>query len=282
MEDEVQSGTVHTEATVAEAPSSDAPAAETASPVATASEVSPVSPAAPAAEPAQPSVVQLSAEALQAALGTARAEGQKGDAPVRVRTEGPRQGGRPPGQRREGRPPGGETKGGEGRGAESSAGGPRPAGDRGPRPERGRDDRRGGDGPPRGDRGGDRREGRPGGGRPFELAPDIEIERLISDSLYLDNQAHAVVARMRDMDSGTKSQLRRLYNAVRRAVRAPENERQHHFVMLRARLAYTIARHSLRSLDALERLLLQVTRKNDARGYERFKDLFEAIVAYNE
>ena len=29
-------------------------------------------------------------------------------------------------------------------------------------------------------------------------------------------------------------------------------------------------------------LLLQVTRKNDARGYERFKDLFEAIVAYNE
>ena len=58
--------------------------------------------------------------------------------------------------------------------------------------------------------------------------------------------------------------------------------RQHQFVMLRARLAYTIARHLLRSLDALERLLLQVTRKNDARGYERFKDLFEAIVAYNE
>jgi CRISPR/Cas system CSM-associated protein Csm2 small subunit len=25
-----------------------------------------------------------------------------------------------------------------------------------------------------------------------------------------------------------------------------------------------------------------VTRKNDQRGYERFKDLFEAIVAYNE
>ena len=98
----------------------------------------------------------------------------------------------------------------------------------------------------------------------------------------VDNQAHVVVMRMRDMDSGTKSQLRRLYNAVRRAVRAPESERQHQFVMLRARLAYTIARHSLRSLDALERLLLQVTRKNDARGYERFKDLFEAIVAYNE
>ena len=41
--------------------------------------------------------------------------------------------------------------------------------------------------------------------------------------------------------------------------------------MLRARLAYTIARHSLRSLDSLEKLLLQVTRKNDARGYERFR-----------
>jgi len=104
----------------------------------------------------------------------------------------------------------------------------------------------------------------------------------MSDSLYLDNQAHGIVSRMRDMDTGTKSQLRRLYNAVRRAVRAPENERQHEFVMLRARIAYTIARHSLRSLDQIEKLLLQVTRKNDARGYERFKDLFEAIIAYNE
>ena len=134
-----------------------------------------------------------------------------------------------------------------------------------------------------GSRGEDRRDDRRGGdrGRP-EGPPEIDLEKLISDPLYLDNQAHVVVMRMRDMDSGTKSQLRRLYNAVRRAVRAPESERQHQFVMLRARLAYTIARHSLRSLDALERLLLQVTRKNDARGYERFKDLFEAIVAYNE
>jgi CRISPR type III-A-associated protein Csm2 len=138
----------------------------------------------------------------------------------------------------------------------------------------------------RGDRG---REGRggPGGGRGpgdrrGEGPPEIDIEKLIADSLYLDNQAHVVVSRMRDMDSGTKSQLRRLYNAVRRATRAPESERQHEFVMVRARLAYTIARHSLRSLDALERLLLQVTRKNDTRGYERFRDLFEAIIAYNE
>ena len=128
-----------------------------------------------------------------------------------------------------------------------------------------------------------RRRRRRGGDRGrFEGPPEIDIEKLISDPLYLDNQAHGVVSRMRDMDSGTKSQLRRLYNAVRRAVRAPENERQQQFVMLRARLAYTIARHSLRSLDSLEKLLLQVTRKNDARGYERFRDLFEAIVAYNE
>ncbi len=179
----------------------------------------------------------------------------------------PQGAGRPEGQRQE-----------KGRG-DNRGGGNRPGGgggDRGPRPERG------------GERGGERGErregGRPGfgGGRPFDGPVDIELEKLISDSLYLDNQAHVVVMRMRDMDSGTKSQLRRLYNAVRRAVRAPESERQHQFVMLRARLAYTIARHSLRSLDALERLLLQVTRKNDARGYERFKDLFEAIVAYNE
>jgi CRISPR type III-A-associated protein Csm2 len=178
------------------------------------------------------------------------------------------QGPRPQGQKREDRPPRPDNR----PGGEKREGRPdRPPGDRRPGDDR-RDDRR---------PGGERRD-RPGGGRPFEMAPEIELEKLISDSLYLDNQAHAVVARMRDMDSGTKSQLRRLYNAVRRAVRAPESERQHHFVMLRARLAYTIARHSLRSLDALERLLLQVTRRNDARGYERFKDLFEAIVAYNE
>ena len=142
---------------------------------------------------------------------------------------------------------------------------------------------------PEGERRDDRREGgRPHdrGGRPPERRGDgpldIDLEKLIADSLYLDNQAHSVVSRMRDMDSGTKSQLRRFYNAVRRACRTPEGERQHEFVMLRARLAYTIARHSLRSLDTLERLLLQVTRKNDQRGYERFRDLFEAIVAYNE
>jgi CRISPR type III-A-associated protein Csm2 len=87
---------------------------------------------------------------------------------------------------------------------------------------------------------------------------------------------------MRDMDSGTRSQLRRMYSAIRRACRAPEGDRQHQFVMLRARLAYTIARHQLRSLDVLEKLLLQVTRRNEARSYERFRDLFEAIVAYNE
>lgn len=161
---------------------------------------------------------------------------------------------------RENRPGGGGPRGnerpGEGRG------------DRGPG-DRGREQQRGG--PPRG--AGDRRG---------EGPPEIDLDKLIADSLYLDNQAHVVVSRMRDMDSGTRSQLRRLYNAVRRATRAPESERQHEFVMVRARLAYTIARHSLRSLDALERLLLQVTRKNDTRGYERFRDLFEAIIAYNE
>ncbi|HEX4227515.1 MAG TPA: type III-A CRISPR-associated protein Csm2 [Bryobacteraceae bacterium] len=175
-----------------------------------------------------------------------KTEERRGDRPPRENRPGGGPGGGPPGG---GRGPGGGERGG-------------PRGDRG------------GDRP--GDRGGPRGDRRPEG------PPEIEIDKLIADSLYLDNQAHVVVSRMRDMDSGTKSQLRRLYNAVRRATRAPESERQHEFVMVRARLAYTIARHSLRSLDALERLLLQVTRKNDTRGYERFRDLFEAIIAYNE
>lgn len=170
---------------------------------------------------------------------------------------------------KEARPP---REGGarEMKGPREGGGGGAPRHD-GPRNEGRRDDRRGGGDDRRFDR--DRRP---------EGPPEIDLEKLIGDSLYLDNQAHGVVSRMRDMDSGTKSQLRRLYNAVRRACRAPENERQHEFVMLRARLAYIIARHSLRSLDQIEKLLLQVTRKNDARGYDRFKDLFEAIVAYNE
>jgi len=229
----------------------------------------------PAPEPAAPEAPAPAAAAEAVETPAVTTEAPKQSAP---KPEGRPQGQRPQGQgqpRREDRPPrpdragGGAPQGGERR----EGRGDRPGGDR-PPGNRPHGDRPGGDRGPRGDR--------PGGGRPFEMAPEIELEKLISDSLYLDNQAHAVVARMRDMDSGTKSQLRRLYNAVRRAVRAPETERQHHFVMLRARLAYTIARHSLRSLDALERLLLQVTRRNDARGYERFKDLFEAIVAYNE
>jgi len=159
-----------------------------------------------------------------------------------------------------------QQQGNRNRGNRPPGGGDRPGGDRGDRGDRGR-------GP-----GG----GRPGGDRRPEGPPEIDLDKLISDSLYLDNQAHVVVSRMRDLDSGTRSTLRRLYNAVRRATRTPEKERQHAFVMLRARLAYTIARHGLRSLDQIERLLLQVTRKNEARGYERFRDLFEAIVAYNE
>ena len=171
---------------------------------------------------------------------------------------------RPP---RESGPGGGRGQGGGPRGDNRGGG---PGGDRGRGPGGGGD---------RGPRG----PGGPGGDRPRGDSPaDMDLDKLIADPLYLDNQAHVVVSRMRDMDSGTRSQLRRLYNAVRRATRAVETERQHEFVMVRARLAYTIARHSLRSLDPLERLLLQVTRKNDIKGYERFRDLFEAIIAYNE
>ena len=175
-----------------------------------------------------------------------------------------------------------ERKGGDRPAREGRPSGPGGGGPRGENRGPGGGDRGRGPGGDRGGPGGDRGRGGPPGDRRGEGPPDMDIEKLIADPLYLDNQAHVVVSRMRDMDSGTRSQLRRLYNAVRRAVRAPESERQQQFVMLRARLAYTIARHSLRSLDSLEKLLLQVTRKNDARGYERFRDLFEAIVAYNE
>jgi CRISPR type III-A-associated protein Csm2 len=250
---------------------------------------------APAAEPTK-SVAEMLAAAKQAAADQDAARLQEATKPeatkqkidistpeivkIERKPREPKPQGAAPAQgRREDRPPkpagGGPGGGGRERGPGSGPGGERrEGGDRGDRRPSGEH---------RGPGGGERREGgRPGGARPFDNFGEIELEKLVSDSLYLDNQAHAVVARMRDMDSGTKSQLRRLYNAVRRAVRAPESDRQHQFVMLRARLAYTIARHSLRSLDALERLLLQVTRRNDARGYERFKDLFEAIVAYNE
>src|ERR1019366_7204468 len=132
---------------------------------------------------------------------------------------------------------------------EQQKSGPSPQGDRGARgnrpPGQGREGR--GPGPDRGPGGrpggesrgpgGDRGRGGPGGDRRMEGPPEIDLDKLIGDSLYLDNQAHVVVSRMRDLDSGTRSTLRRLYNAVRRATRTPENERQHAFVMLRARLA---------------------------------------------
>ena len=212
---------------------------------------------APTAAPTESPVTQAPAAERPERKPAPQGDRPQGDRPQGDRPQGgrPREGA-PQGPRREGGGPPGIAKAGEVRTAAVKVAGANEAS--------GATTARGGD------------RGR------FEGPPEIDIEKLISDPLYLDNQAHGVVSRMRDMDSGTKSQLRRLYNAVRRAVRAPENERQQQFVMLRARLAYTIARHSLRSLDSLEKLLLQVTRKNDARGYERFRDLFEAIVAYNE
>ena len=246
--------------------------------------------APPAAEaPAKPEPVSAAVSAA-----AALAEAWKGGGPSTQTQDksaqtqdksAPQQGGQPR-QERQARPPqqGGREnrpprEGAREGGREGGKGpGPQAQGERRP----GGGDRPGG-GPRHGDRpgGGERREGGRPAGRP-DMFGEIELDKLINDSLYLDNQAHAVVSRMRDMDSGTRSQLRRLYGAVPRATRAAETERQHEFVMLRARLAYTIARHGLRSLDQIERLLLQVTRRNEARGYERFRDLFEAVVAYNE
>jgi CRISPR type III-A-associated protein Csm2 len=242
---------------------------------------------APPSEPAAgtPPVAETPAAAPAAAVP---AEAPEAPAPVTEvpSTEAPAPEAKPRGERppREPRPPR-ENKNGDNKGGQPKGNGPRP------QPQPG--ERRGGSqqGPSQGK---GRGEGAPGGGARDSRGPrperggraegpiEINLESLVNDSLYLDNAAHAVVARMRDMDAGTRSQLRRLYSAVRRACRAAEADRQHQFVMLRARLAYTIARHQLRSLDVLEKLLLQVTRRNEARSYERFRDLFEAIVAYNE
>jgi CRISPR type III-A-associated protein Csm2 len=241
---------------------------------------------APAESPAGNSGATLQ-DALAGALGGMKLESKPETPAAEAKADAPKpaQQSRPEGQRnpqqqrppREPRPQGDRPQGDRPQGDRPQGGG-----DRGPRPGGGPPNRDRDRGPERGGDRGPRPGGDRGGERPRFEAPEIELEKLIADSLYLDNQAHAIVSRMRDMDTGTKSQLRRLYNAVRRAVRAPEGERQHEFVMLRARIAYTIARHSLRSLDQIEKLLLQVTRKNETRGYERFKDLFEAVIAYNE
>src|ERR1039458_3369007 len=100
-------------------------------------------------------------------------------------------------QKKETRPPR------EGRGPQGAPHGP--GGPRGDRP--------GGDRPGGERSGGDRGDRRGFDRNRMEGPPEIELEKLIGDSLYLDNQAHAIVSRMRDMDSGTKSQLRRLYSA---------------------------------------------------------------------
>jgi CRISPR type III-A-associated protein Csm2 len=227
------------------------------------------------AEAAAPEAEAAPAPAAAETPAAAAAPAPRGDRPPRE----PR-GDRPPREPRGDRPPRDRQPQGQGQQAQGQ-----------PNPNKGggRPDQRGGgggndrprDGGPRGGDRNDRGDRRPEVRRP-EGPVEIEYDKLVSDSLYLDNQAHVLVARLRDLDAGTRSQLRRLYGAVRRACCAPEADRQHQFVMLRARLAYTIARHGLRSLDPLEKLLLQVTRRNETRGYDRFRDLFEAIIAYNE
>ncbi|HEU0123143.1 MAG TPA: type III-A CRISPR-associated protein Csm2 [Bryobacteraceae bacterium] len=225
---------------------------------------------APAAEPAAPAAAPAAAATPQETVST--------EAAPAARTERPPQGERPP---KGERPPRGERppkdrERQQQQGQNKGQGGAHPN-NKGGNERRGQD-ARGGERPREG---AGRNDRRPEQRRP-EGPIEIEFDKLVSDSLYLDNQAHVIVARLRDLDAGTRSQLRRLYGAVRRACRAPEADRQHQFVMLRARLAYTIARHGLRSLDPLEKLLLQVTRRNETRGYDRFRDLFEAIIAYNE
>jgi CRISPR type III-A-associated protein Csm2 len=238
-------------------------------------ETAPESPAAaPAPEAAPEAAPATAAEAAPEAARQTKPQAQPQGRPSGGRPEGKPRQDRPEGRDRQDRRGGPPQRGGNGR-----EGQPSREGQAQPREGQGRDNRGGSE---RGaDRGHDRGPRPDRGGRP-DLNPEIDLDKLVADSLYLDNQAHAVVARMRDMDSGTRSQLRRMYSAIRRACRAAEGDRQHQFVMLRARLAYTIARHQLRSLDVLEKLLLQVTRRNEARSYERFRDLFEAIVAYNE
>jgi CRISPR type III-A-associated protein Csm2 len=217
------------------------------------------------APPIEPAVAAELATPAPAPRGDRPPREPRGDRPPREpRPDRPPRADRPP-QGQQGQP-----------NANKGAGGGNDR--RGPDPRGGGNDRPRDSGPRPADRDRDRR---PEIRRP-EGPVEIEYDKLISDSLYLDNQAHVLVARLRDLDAGTRSQLRRLYGAVRRACRAPEADRQHQFVMLRARLAYTIARHGLRSLDPLEKLLLQVTRRNETRGYDRFRDLFEAIIAYNE
>ncbi len=115
--------------------------------------------------------------------------------------------------------------------------------------------------------------------------PEIDLDKLIGDNLYLDNQGprrrqpHA-----RPRFRHTQHPAASLYQRRSPAPREPRRaRRQHAFVMLPAPASPTPLRGTgLRSLDQIELLLLQVTRKNEARGYERFRDLFEAIVAYNE
>ena len=192
-------------------PEQAAPVAESA-PV----EVAPPAEAAPEAAPA----VEAAVEAAPAEAPSAQAAPRppREPRPPRKEGEGKPRGERPP--RPEGERP------------------PRPEGERPPRPEKGprperqeRGDRPKGGGERRegGERRDDRgrpRDGRPGSrdqGRPFgrpDIPVDIEIEKLVADSLYLDNQAHAVVSRIREMDAGTRSQVRRLFSAVRRACRA--------------------------------------------------------------
>jgi CRISPR type III-A-associated protein Csm2 len=265
MSEELQTETPQPEpeAPVTEAVSAPAPEAPVTEAAAPAPEAEAAAPAAAEAAPETPAETQAAAAPAPAPRGDRPPREPRSDRPPREpRGDRPPRDRDKPAQQQQGQPS--ANRGNDRRG--DRPGNDRPGNDR-PR-----------DGGQRGGGGGDRR---PDMRRP-EGPIEIEYDKLISDSLYLDNQAHVLVARLRDLDAGTRSQLRRLYGAVRRACRAPEADRQHQFVMLRARLAYTSARHGLRSLDPLEKLLLQVTRRNETRGYDRFRDLFEAIIAYNE
>jgi len=128
----------------------------------------------------------------------------------------------------------------------------------------------------------DRPMGTAGGDRRMEGPPEIELEKLISDSLYLDNQAHAVVSRMRDMDF-------RNQDAVAPALRRGAPRRARAGKRAAARVCYA-ARAAGLHYCAARAAQPRPARTAAAAGYaqERHPRLravqgpFRAIVAYNE
>ncbi|MBZ4663997.1 MAG: csm2 [Caloramator sp.] len=103
-----------------------------------------------------------------------------------------------------------------------------------------------------------------------------------ADGKLLFEIAEKVGKRIKD-DGVTVSQIRKIYSEVRKLEYDEKREYQYNLRLIKAQIGYTAGRFSkLKNFKNVFDILIQETLKGDKTELKRFKDFFEAVIAYHK